>query len=296
MNIVSLFDGMSCAQIAIHELGILYEKYYASEIDKKPIAVTMDNFPNTLQLGDVRNIQSENLGDVFLLCGGSPCQSFSFAGRMDGMVTDTKLEILSLEHYLELKNNGFKFKGQSYLFWEFVRVLNETKPKYFLLENVLMTSKWKKIIDEALGVEGYMINSKNFSIQNRKRLYWTNIPFDKNIVDENILFKDNYSKTYTDDLVLKGRGLNKINRSRSRVYSIDSEKLPTLLKEQESKATDSIVIKHGDVYRYPTREEAELMQTVPLGYTKIAKYNDAMGMLGNGWNVKTIKHIFKNLI
>jgi DNA (cytosine-5)-methyltransferase 3A len=234
------------------------------------------------------------LPKIDLLIGGSPCQSFSFAGKQKGMTTKDNIEILSLEHYLELKDNGFEFEGQSYLFWEYVRILKEVKPKYFLLENVLMSKKWKKIIDETLGVESIMINSSDFSIQNRKRLYWTNIEIDEIGIND-IKFSDVYCNSYDESLVLKGKGLNKLNRSRCRVYSIDDDKLPTLMKSQESKPTDSIVIKQDNIYRYPTRREAELMQTVPLSYTSLVNYNDAMGMLGNGWTVDVIKHIFKNI-
>ena len=210
------------------------------------------------------------------------------------MITTENVEVTDLNTYLKLKKDGFEFKGQSYLFWEYIRLLTELKPKYFLLENVMMAPKWKKIITETLGVEPIQINSALFSIQNRKRLYWTNIPFDKNIIDSEKYFYNEYSKIYDESVVLKGKGLNKIERPRSRVYSIDSEKLPTLLKDQEKKSTDSIIIKHGEIYRYPTREEAEKMQNVPIGYTKKAKYNVAMGMLGNGWTVGAISHIFRN--
>ena len=295
INVLSLFDGMSCGRIALQKAGIKVNQYYASEIDKHAIKVTQHNYPDTIQLGSVTEIKGTHLPKMDVLIGGSPCQSFSLAGTKKGMVTTENIEVLTLEHYLQLKNDGYSFQGQSYLFWEYVRLLKETKPKYFLLENVMMSPKWKQIITNTLGVEPKVINSSIFSIQSRNRLYWTNIPFDMNIDDKNIFFKDNYSKEYDDSLVLKGRGLNKVERPRSRVYSIDSEKLPTLLKEQESKATDSIVIKHGEIYRYPTREEAEIMQTVPVGYTKVAKYNDAMGMLGNGWTVDVIAYIFSFL-
>lgn len=295
INVLSLFDGMSCGQIALNKVGIEYDNYFASEIEQRAIDVTMSNYPNTKQLGSVIDVKGRELPNIYLLIGGSPCQSFSLAGTKKGMVTTENIEVLTLEHYLQLKNDGYTFSGQSYLFWEYVRLLNETKPKYFLLENVMMSPKWKQIITNTLGIEPQEINSSKFSIQSRKRLYWTNIPFDTNIEDNGSLFKNEYSKIYDDTLVLKGRGLNKIERPRCRVYSIDSEKLPTLLKEQESKATDSIIIKHGDIFRYPTVEEAEKMQTVPFGYTKVAKYNDAMGMLGNGWTVDVIAHIFSFL-
>ena len=295
INVLSLFDGMSCGQIALNKLGIKYENYFASEIDQKAIDVTMDNYSNTKQIGSVLDVNSSKLSNIDLLIGGSPCQSFSLAGTKKGMVTTENIEVITLEKYLQLKEDGYSFSGQSYLFWEYIRLLKEVKPAHFLLENVLMSPKWKKIITDTLGVEPIEINSNLFSIQSRKRLYWTNIPFDKNIENKEIFFYNEYSKTYDESLILKGRGLNKIKRPRSRVYSIDSEKLPTLLKEQESKATDSIIIKQDNIYRYPTREEAEKMQTVPIGYTKVAKYNDAMGMLGNGWNVDTIAHILSPL-
>jgi DNA (cytosine-5)-methyltransferase 3A len=295
MNVVSLFDGMSCGQIALERTKIKVENYFASEIDPLAIKVTQYNYPNTIQLGNVTDIKGTDLPQVDLFIGGSPCQSFSLAGKKKGMVTSENIEVVTLEKYLELKENGYSFSGQSYLFWEYVRLLKEIKPKYFLLENVLMSPKWKNIITETLGVEPTEINSSLFSIQSRKRLYWTNIIYDKNISNKEQYFYNEYSRHYEENLILKGKGLNKIQRPRSRVYPIEAEKLPTLLKEQESKATDAIVIKHGDIYRYPTREEAEKMQTVPIGYTNVVKYNDAMGMLGNGWTVDVVAYIFSFL-
>jgi len=175
MNVLSLFDGMSCGQIAINRLGIKYDKYYAAEIDKHSIAVTMANFPNTIQLGDVRNVKASDLPKIDLIMGGSPCQSFSFAGKRKGMSTKDEQEILTLEHYLDLKSQEYEFEGQSYLFWEYMRLLNELKPKYFLLENVVMVEKWERTLTRAIGVSPIKINSNLVSAQNRERLYWTNI-------------------------------------------------------------------------------------------------------------------------
>lgn len=176
---VSLFDGMSCFQFALDKIGIQPTKYYASEIEKFPIATTQYNFPNTIQLGDVRNVNGRDLGFVHILAGGSPCQSFSFAGKRKGMSTKCELEILSIEHYLELKSQNFEFEGQSYLFWEYIRILNEireTNPNvYFLLENVVMGEKWQKILTRAIGINCIKINSALVSAQKRNRLYWTNI-------------------------------------------------------------------------------------------------------------------------
>jgi DNA-cytosine methyltransferase len=175
MNVLSLFDGMSCGQQALEKAGLQVENYFASEIDKYAIKVTMANYTNTVQLGSVIDVDGYKLPKIDLLIGGSPCQSFSFAGKRKGMSTKDEQEILTLEHYLKLKSEGFEFEGQSYLFWEYMRLLNEVKPKYFLLENVMMGEKWEKILSKAIGVNPIMINSSLLSAQNRQRLYWTNI-------------------------------------------------------------------------------------------------------------------------
>ncbi|MFY8165278.1 MAG: DNA cytosine methyltransferase, partial [Sediminibacterium sp.] len=175
MNVLSLFDGMSCGQQALQRAGIKVENYFASEIDKFAIQVTMANYPNTKQLGSVVNVDGYSLPKIDILIGGSPCQSFSFAGKRKGMSTKDEQEILTLEHYLQLKSEGFEFEGQSYLFWEYMRLLNEVKPKYFLLENVEMGEKWERVLSKAIGVNGIHINSALVSAQNRKRIYWTNI-------------------------------------------------------------------------------------------------------------------------
>lgn len=179
MIVLSLFDGMSCGRIALQGLGIPVEKYYASEVDKFAIKNTMANFPDTIQLGDVRNIDGHALGHVDMLIGGSPCQSFSFAGKRAGMSTAEKVEIYTLSKYLELKAAGVQFVGQSYLFWEYMRILTElreTNPDIlFLLENVEMGKKWEKVLSDAIGVTGVHINSALVSAQTRKRIYWTNI-------------------------------------------------------------------------------------------------------------------------
>jgi DNA (cytosine-5)-methyltransferase 3A len=166
---------MSCGQQALERVGIKVNKYFASEIDKYAIEVTMANYPNTIQLGSVLDVDGYKLPKIDLLMGGSPCQSFSFAGKRKGMSTKCETEILTLEHYLQLKSEGYEFEGQSYLFWEFMRLLNEVKPKYFLLENVEMGEKWERVLSKAIGINGIHINSALVSAQNRKRIYWTNI-------------------------------------------------------------------------------------------------------------------------
>jgi DNA (cytosine-5)-methyltransferase 3A len=175
MNVLSLFDGMSCGQQALERTGFKIDNYFASEIDKYAIQVTMANYPNTVQLGSVVNVEASQLPKIDLLIGGSPCQSFSFAGKRKGMSTKDEQEILTLEHYLQLKAEGFEFEGQSYLFWEYMRLLKEVKPTYFLLENVMMGEKWEKVLSKAIGINPIEINNALVSAQNRRRLYWTNI-------------------------------------------------------------------------------------------------------------------------
>ena len=179
MNVLSLFDGMSCGQQALERVGIKVDKYFASEIDKFAIKVTQANYPNTVQLGSVVDVNVFDLPKIDLLIGGSPCQSFSFAGKRKGMSTKCETEILTLEHYLELKNQGFEFEGQSYLFWEYMRILRDIQKinpdVKFLLENVEMGEKWEKVLSRAIGVNGIHINSALVSAQNRRRIYWTNI-------------------------------------------------------------------------------------------------------------------------
>jgi DNA (cytosine-5)-methyltransferase 3A len=175
----------------------------------------MANYPNTKQLGSVVDLNGFDLPKIDLLIGGSPCQSFSFAGKRKGMSTKDEQEILTLEHYLQLKAEGFEFEGQSYLFWEFMRLLNETKPKYFLLENVKMSKKWKDILSKAIEVEPILINSNLLSAQNRQRLYWTNIPNveqpqDKELLLKHILQNDVEEKYFLSKKMIEGFEKHKV--------------------------------------------------------------------------------------
>lgn len=227
IRVLSLFDGMSCGQIALRDLGIPIEVYYASEIDKFAIQQTQLNFPDTVQLGDVRNIDVDMLcedGEIDLLIGGSPCVNLSFAGNRAGLATKENMEILSLGQYLDLKESGFEFEGQSYLFWEFMRILTALRRRnpniMFLLENVEMGKKWESVLSDAIGIRGVHINSALVSAQNRKRIYWSNIrvreeglfgykytdipqPADRGILLRDILEKEVDEKYYLKDEIVR---------------------------------------------------------------------------------------------
>lgn len=183
IRVWSLFDGMSCASIVLKELNIDVECFISSEIDSHAIKVEKQNFPDMIQVGSVTDISVPELVEKYgvpdFLCGGSPCQSFSFSGKMKGMSTTQGEEIYTLNRYLELKSQGFEFEGQSYLFWEYMRILTElrnyNKNIYFFLENVEMLDKWERCLSHAIGVRGVHINSALVSAQQRKRIYWSNI-------------------------------------------------------------------------------------------------------------------------
>ncbi|HRH83611.1 MAG TPA: DNA (cytosine-5-)-methyltransferase [Bacteroidia bacterium] len=211
MNVLSLFDGMSCGQIALNRLGIKYENYFASEIDKHAIAVTKANYPNTKHLGDVTKVKGEDLPQIDLLIGGSPCQGFSFAGKQ-----------LNFDD------------PRSKLFFEFVRLLKECKPKYFLLENVKMKKEYEAVITEHLGVEPIEINSSLVSAQNRKRLYWTNIPGITQPNDKNITWGDvrehgvNAQSYYYTEKAMQWLGRVSQKKNKPLTVHSDTEKMQML--------------------------------------------------------------------
>jgi DNA (cytosine-5)-methyltransferase 3A len=265
MNVLSLFDGMSCGQQALDRLGIKVDNYFASEIDKYAIQVTMANYPNTKQLGSVVNVDGYSLPKIDLLMGGSPCQSFSFAGKRKGMSTKCETEILTLEHYLELKSEGYEFEGQSYLFWEYMRLLNECKPTYFLLENVEMGEKWEKVLSKAIGVNGIHINSALVSAQNRKRIYWTNIGMQpsglfgdlESIIeqpkDRGILLKDVLETEVQEKYFLSEKGVGRIMSYNNSDRSIDdTNKSLCLAAGYHKQGRDNQLIVHNTMPRSST--------------------------------------------
>ena len=281
MNVLSLFDGISCGQVALNRMGIKYDNYYASEIDKHAIQITQYNYPNTIQLGDVTNIKGDDLPKIDLLIGGSPCQSFSNAG------------------------NGSGFEGKSGIFWEYVRLLEELKPTYFLLENVKMKKEWIKIITEAIGVELIKINSNLLAAQNRERLYWTNIPNITQPENKNIFIEDILDDEFDEKYWLKPRNSellrNKVDLTNApNVCCIDvynkkfkvDRKSPTLTLPHHN----SLRLYQNGRIRKLTPEECEKLQTLPVGYTNagvsdIHRYSS----IGNGWTVDVIAHIFGGL-
>ncbi len=183
IRVWSLFDGMSCGRIVLNELNIPIECYVSSEIDKHAIKAEKQNFPDMVQVGSVTDINVDELVEKYgvpdFLCGGSPCTDFSMSGKMRGASTSCGEEVYTLDRYLELKHQGFEFEGQSYLFWEFMRILTELRKYnpniYFFLENVEMLEKWERCLSHAIGVRGVHINSALVSAQQRKRIYWSNI-------------------------------------------------------------------------------------------------------------------------
>ena len=288
MNVLSLFDGISCGQIALERAGVPVEHYYASEIDNNAITVTQNNYPKTIQLGDVTQIDFKQfIGKIDLIIGGSPCQDLSIAkqGR-EGL-------------------NGTR----SGLFFKFVEALEIIKPKYFLLENnASMTDENKNKISEILGVQPILIDSADFSAQIRKRLYWTNIPFVpifnkndlviKDILDENPNRKVYSFEKYKDTVKCSENGV-KWDCSGKGYYSQQSRARNTDVKMNTVPAsgTDKNNIYKGD-YRYYkiTPIEAERLQTLPDNYTScITSNSKRIGLCGNGWTVDVIAHIFKGL-
>jgi len=215
INVLSLFDGMSCGQIALERLGIKVDKYYASEIDPYAISVTQYNYPDTIQLGDIREIKGKGLGHIDLIVGGSRCQGNRFSQR-----------------------NRLNFDDpRSKLFFEYVRVLNECReinPNiYFLLENVRMSNKSKDVITKYMGVEPININSALVSAQSRNRLYWTNIPNVKQPQDRRIMLKDILEdNAAADKYYLKQNQKDHVldpTRLKKKYTAIDGDKALTLI-------------------------------------------------------------------
>ena len=317
INVLSLFDGMSGGQQALKELGIPVNNYYASEIDEHAIKVTQDNFPNTIQLGDVTSLDVEHLKtlDIDLMLYGAPCQGFSIAGKQ-----------LNLED------------PRSQLLFLATDIRNAIKPKWWLSENVVMTKDIKAAVDEYLGTEGQVIDSSYFTPARRVRTYWTNIeqknplPQTQKKLEDYFTFESSDDSLYLDknksyEFTLKqskskngliycggistknstkfiedGKSLSRNFRQGYRVYSIEGV-ASTLTATGGGLAGRTALIQFDKdnvsnlkTIRRLGREEAELLQGFPKGYTRIASKTQALTMLGNGWNVPTIKYLLSDLV
>jgi len=296
MKVLSLFDGMSNGQLALKNAGIKVDKYYASEIDKYAMSVTRKNFPDTIFIGDVTKINGEDFKDVDLVIGGSPCQGFSFAG----------------------KNLNFD-DPRSALFFKYAEILS-TIQKYnpdvkFFLENVKMKKESEEVITKYMGVEPILINSNLFTAQNRQRLYWTNIPFDKDIKDREIYWKDVQIDNAEGVMYYSDKAFEWLFKSEERKnkyieYNKDSKLKMQMLEASHHKGYSNqrcfgIKDVNGKV-RYIHPIECERLQSVPDNYTafgidengkevKISR-TQRYKMLGNGWTVSVIEHFFKGLL
>jgi site-specific DNA-cytosine methylase len=267
---------MSCGQLALERAGINTDRYYASEIDKYAIQVTQKNYPNTVQLGDIEDINFNGyIGNADLLIGGSPCQGFSRSGK------------------------GLNFDDpRSKLIFKYIEAKNIINPKYFLLENVVMKQEWVDIITELVGVEPIKINSSLVSAQIRERLYWTNIPNITLPTDKEIYFGDIREYDVADKFYYSPAALNWIKRhgerkkKKLRIWD-DNTKVQMLEKSMHKKYSSQRFFGIPDTkgLRYITLTECERAQTVPDGYTSGVSDTQRYMMLGNGWTVDVIAHI-----
>lgn len=283
MRVLSLFDGISAGRLALERAGLNVSTYYASEIDKHAIKVTQYHHPDTIQIGDVTNVNGTDYKDIDLLIGGSPCQSFS------RLMTSDQHE------------KGFE--GKSGLFYEFIRVLKEVKPRYFMLENVRMKMEWLHEITIALGVEPVFINSSLVSAQSRGRYYWTNIEGDDGLFneigqpkDKEIFFHDvieQHDRVWKPlpPWALGGWGnmprykkMKRINTSKSNTVTTDKSNVLNYYRSLDDKYITAITV-----------QEAELLQTFPIGYTSMLSETQAYKALGNSWTVDVIAHIFSHI-
>lgn len=291
MNVLSLFDGISCGQVALERAGIKIDKYYASEIESNSIKVTQHNYPNTIQLGDVTNWETWNIdwANIDLLIGGSPCQGFSIAGKQ-----------LNFED------------PRSKLFFEFVDILNHIKAYnpnvLFFLENVPMKQEWQDIISSYLGVEPINVNSEKFSASIRERLYWSNIPIpDFDCVDNSLVLSDIMleedkvpSKYWygcgfdfdTLDKPVCGRlhlnGHDFLKRVMSPKFKCQT--LTAVCGGNQQKK----VYQNGRC-RKLTPLEYERLMTLSDNYTSCISDGARYKAIGNGWNVDTVAYFFANI-
>lgn len=299
-NSLSLFDGSGVAHLALKKVGIKIDNDYSSEINENSMRIAMKNFPKKIQLGDITKINGKKLSDIYIMIAGFPCQQFSGAGDQKGMVDRNGKEITSYKQYMESKKKGLiDPNSQSHLFWEAIRLFKETKPKYFIFENVdTMEPKWKHIISVELGVLPLKINSGLVSAQNRGRLYWTNIPGATIPKDKGI----HLSSIIPDAIGGYGtRGIDKGNRHPN--GKIKWEQHGTTRTDGKANCITTkkgncskVMLKNGTI-RQITINEAEALQNLPKNYTKVWGVSETARWhaIGNGFTVNVFVHLLKGL-
>jgi DNA (cytosine-5)-methyltransferase 3A len=298
MKVLSCFDGISCAQVALERANLKVEKYYASEIDKYAIQITQKNYPNTIQLGSIVDLHLNE--EIDLMIGGSPCQDLSIAKKnREGL-------------------NG----SRSVLFWEFVRLLKEIRPKYFILENVAsMKKEEKEKMSNALSmVEPIMINAALVSAQSRRRLFWVgklientyitagiSLPVDRKIYLKDILEKEvakkylvNAKFTFVDAKTidkLRPIRLGNINKGGQgeRVYSIYGKSVTLSANGGGRGAKTGLYVLNNGKIRRLTPIECERLQSLPDNYTEGISDTQRYKLLGNAFNVEVVAHILREL-
>lgn len=279
MNVLSLFDGISVGQIALNNVGIVPDAYFSSEVDQYAISITQKNFPKTIQLGDISNIKGTQLPQIDLLIGGPPCQGFSMAGK-------------------RLNFNDPRSK----LFYQYARLLQETKPKFFLMENVLMKEEWEIQISNELGVYPVKINSSLVSAQNRRRNYWANFPISQPD-DRKIFWKDIQLDDATDVYYMTEKMMTWIwedpkRRDRFKIYDKDTKEKMQMLEASHYKGISNqrcfSIQDKGLRYIHPI--ECERLQNIPDDYTAGVSRTQRYKMLGNSWTTGVVSHIFKGLL
>ena len=287
MNVLSLFDGISGAQVALNKSSINVDNYYASEIDKYAIAITNYNYPNTIQLGNIEQLKYLNID---LIIGGSPCQGFSLAGK-------------------QLNFNDTRSK----LFYEYLRLIKLCNPKYFILENVYMKKEYRDVISKELGVECICINSSLVSGQNRKRLYWTNIQNIQQPINKNIIVKDILELNNVNTYFYKGKrnivfkdiagsldqlGYLELNNQDGRIYGINKKSVTLTCTGNNGYYLTALGL------RKLSSIECERLQTIPDNYTKYGIFNNVITSisntqrkkcLGNSFTIDVISHILNNI-
>lgn len=285
MKVLSLFDGISCGRVALERAGIPVETYYASEIDPHAIQITQHNYPDTIQVGDVCQLNPDDYKGIDLLIGGSPCQSLS----------------------ITMGQTRTNLNGKSKLFFEYLRILKAVKPQWYLLENVAsMNKESKDTITELLGVEPVFINSNCFSAQDRPRLYWTNIPVNVfNLQESSLCLKDILEPSVADKCFYS-HPLTKVDLSKQvcAIMDFKNNEMHKRIFNPAFKCHTLTTCGGGNtqkkVYidgraRKLTPIEYERLQTLPDDYTACVADSHRYTAIGNGWTVDVIAHIFKHI-